>query len=168
MNTSIHSEIHTGSHYQYESEASSMQPLNIQSTEYTLPSLFVDEDFGLTFRQVLPSDINIFSELSKETLSISPINSFISELWNSIRRQSRQDITLSKLTDTKQEDGSVLLEWIFFNCRVSFQFDNDYYLYCLAFNDINTNKYSSLCESFKDNDFQKVSDIVVSFIYQHI
>ncbi len=166
MNTVIHSD----RNYTFESEVDPIQPLNIQTTEYSLPSLSFNDNSGLSFfQQALPSDINIFTELSKDALHVHPIYLLVRELWNSIRRQSRQEITLSKLIDSRQDDGSILLEWIFWSCRVSFQFyEDDSYIYCLAFNDLKTNTYSSLCESFKEEDIQKVAELVVEFIYKHI
>lgn len=165
MNTVIHSD----RNYKFESEVDSIQPLIIHTAEYSLPSLSFNDNSGLSFQPALPSDINIFTELSKDALQIRPIYLLVRELWNSIRRQSRQEISLSKLIDTRQDDGSILLEWIFWSCRVSFQFYEDgSYIYCLAFNDLKTNTFSSLCESFKEEEFQKVADLVVEFIYKHI
>lgn len=161
--------IHSSHIYKYESEEALLQPRSIQTSEYALPYISSFDDISLIFQPALPSDVDIFTELSKETMSISPIDHFLKELEKSIYRQSRQGITLSKLTDTRQNDGSVLIEWMFINFRVTFQFDkDDSNIYCLAFYDPNDNKYSSLCESFKEEDFQMVSDIVVGFIYKHI
>ena len=161
--------IHSGQVYKYESGEGLLQPRSIQTKEYAIPYISSYNDSSLTFQPALPSDINVFKDLSKETLSIHPISCFLRDLEKSILRQSRQGITLSKLTDTRQDDGSVLIEWMFINFRVTIQFDNgNSFIYCLAFYDPDNNKYSSLCESFKEEEFQKVSDIVVDFVYQHI
>lgn len=161
--------IRTGSIYQLDTDFEHRHPQIVQSSEYALPSVSSVDDSSVSLEQALPSDIDIFSGLSKETLSIEPIRSFLRVLWGAIRRQSRQDITLSKLNDTLLEDESVLIEWIFVTFRVSFQFYKDgSSIYCLSFNDLSTNDYSSVCRSFRKDEYEKVSDEVVEFVYKHM
>ncbi len=161
--------IRTGNIYQLETDLEPRRPQIVQSSEYALPTISTIDDSSVSLEQALPSDIDIFSGLSKETMSVEPIRSFLRVLWSSIRRQSRQDITLSKLTDTILDDGSILIEWIFVSFRVSFQFDTDgTKIFCLAFNDLSTSDFSSTCKTFKKENYESVSEQIVEFIYKHI